>query len=63
MKSEIDKLDISELVNVRTGLNNIKINVDDLDVFKLKTVTVDVKKWSDVVDNEVVKNTEFNTRI
>ena len=63
MKSEIDKLDISELVNVRTSLNNIKINVDDLDVFKLKTVTVDVKKWSDVVDNEVVKNTEFNTRI
>ena len=63
MKSEIDKLDISELVNVRTSLNNIKINVDDLDVFKLKIVTVDVKKWSDVVDNEVVKNTEFNTRI
>ena len=63
MKSEIDKLDISELVNVRTSLNNIKINVDDLDVFKLKTVTVDIKKWSDVVDNEVVKNTEFNTRI
>ena len=63
MKSEIGKLDISELVNVRTSLNNIEINVDDLDVVKLKTVTVDMKKWSDVVDNEVVKNTEFNTRI
>ena len=63
MKSEIDKLDISELVNVRTSLNNKEINVDDLDVVKLKTVTVDMKKWSDVVDNEVVKNTEFNTRI
>ena len=63
MKSEIGKLDISELVNVRTSLNNKEINVDDLDVVKLKTVTVDMKKWSDVVDNEVVKNTEFNTRI
>ena len=63
MKSEIGKLDISELVNVRTSLNNIEINVDDLDVVKLKTVTVDMKKWSNVVDNEVVKNTEFNTRI
>ena len=63
MKSEIGKLDISELVNVRTSLNNIEIIVDDSDVVKLKTVTVDMKKWSDVVDNEVVKNTEFNTRI
>ena len=28
---------------------------------KLKTVTVDFKKLSDVVDNEVVKNRKFNT--
>ena len=28
---------------------------------KLKTVPVDLKKLSDVVDNEVVKNTKFST--
>ena len=42
------------MVNVPTGLNNLK-QVDDLDVGKLKTVPVDLKKLSDVVDNEVVK--------
>ena len=49
------------MVNVPTGLNNLKTKVDDLDVGKLKTVPVDLKKISDVVDNEVVKNTKFNT--
>ena len=32
-----------------------------MDVSKLKTVPVDLKKLSDVVDNEVVKNAKFNT--
>ena len=44
-KAEFDKLDINKLVNVPVSLNNLKRNVDDLDV----------------VDNEVVKNTKFNT--
>ena len=43
------------------SLNNTKTKVDDLDVGKLKTVTIDFKKLSDVVDNEVVKNRKFNT--
>ena len=42
-------------------MNNLKTKVDDLDVGKLKTVPVDLKKLSDVVDNEVVKNAKFNT--
>ena len=41
-------------------MNNLKTRVDDLDVGKLKTVPVDLKKVSDVVD-EVVKNTKFST--
>ena len=61
MKAEVDKLDINKLVNVPTSLNNLKTKVDDLDVGKLKTVPVDFKKLSGVVDNEVVKNTKFNT--
>ena len=44
-----------------TSLNNLKTKIDDLDIGKLKTVPVNLKKVSDVVDNEVVKNTKFNT--
>ena len=35
--------------------------VDYLDVDKLKAVLVDFIKSGDVVDNEVVNNTKFNT--
>ena len=49
------------MVNVPTSLNNLKTKVDDLDVGKLKTVPIDLKNLSDVVDNEVIKNTKFNT--
>ena len=38
-----------------------KTKVNDLDVGKLKTVLVDLKKLSNVVENEVVKNRKFNT--
>ena len=48
-------------MNVPTSLNYLKGNVDDLDVDKLKTVPIDLKKLIDVVDNDVVKNTKFNT--
>ena len=41
-------------------MNNWKAKADDLVVFKLKTVPIDLKKLSDVVDNEVIKNTNFN---
>ena len=61
MKAEAEKVDINKLVNVPTRLNDLKIEVDDLDVGKLKTVHVDLKKLSDLVANEVVKNTKFNT--
>ena len=42
-------------------MNNLKTKVDDLDVGKLKIVPVDLKKLSDVVDNEVVKSTKLDT--
>ena len=40
---------------------NLEVTVDDFGICKLKNVPVDLKKSSDVVDNEVVKNTKFNT--
>ena len=61
LKAEDNKLDINKLVNVLTSLNNLKTKVGDSDVGTLKTVSVNLKKLSDVVDNEVVKNKEFNT--
>ena len=60
MKAEVDKLDINNLTNVPTSLNNLKTKVDDLDVGKLEKVLIDFKKLSDVVDNELVKNIKFN---
>ena len=48
-------------MSVSTSLNNLKTKVDGLDIGKLKTVPVYLKKLSDVVDNEVVKKTKFNT--
>ena len=62
MKVEVDKLDINELFNNPTSLNNLKAKVDDLDVGKLKTVLVDLKKLSDVMDNEVVKKQTNKTK-
>ena len=48
-KGVVDKLDINKLVNVLTGLDNLKIEVEDLDVHKLKTFLVDLKELGDVV--------------
>ena len=52
---------MDKVVNVSRICNNSKIKVDNLNVGKLKTAPVDLKKLSDAVDNEVVKNTRFNT--
>ena len=46
------------MVNVPTSL---KAKVHKLDVGKWKIIPVDLRKLSDVTDNEVVKNTKFNT--
>ena len=56
LKAEDDKL-----MNVPTSLNNLIAKLDDLDVGQFKTVPVDLKIGSDVLANEGVKNTKFNT--
>ena len=61
LKSEVDKLDVNKLVNFPTSLDNLKTKEDNLDVGKLKTVSLDLKTLNDVPDNEVAKNTKFNT--
>ena len=66
MRAEVEKLDITQFVNVPTSLNILKTKVDDLDASKLRTFTVDLKNLSDAFDTEVVKNTKpktFQTKV
>ena len=48
------------MVNVPSGLNNLKAKVDDIDVNKLKNVPGDLIKLSALVIKEIVKKTKFN---
>ena len=60
MKAEVDKLGINTVTNAPTRWGNLKTKVSDFDVGKLKTVPVDLNKFSDVVANEIVNNTKLN---
>ena len=63
LKAEADKLDINKLVNVPTSLNNFFKKVDDLDVGKLNTFSVDLNKLSDVVGNDAttfIRRNKYN---
>ena len=62
------KKDIKDMTHVdtssyalKTNLANLKIEVDKIDTDKLKTVPNDLAKLSNVVKNDVVKKTEYNT--
>ena len=46
------------MFNVSTSLNNLKTKVDDLDVGNLKKYSL--KKLSDIMNKEIVKNTKSN---
>ena len=54
----MDKLDIDKLKNETSVLRNLKNKVDKLEISKLETTVVDLNMLSDVVTNDVVKNTE-----
>ena len=41
-------------------MNNLKTKVDGLNVDKLKTVLIDLKKLSDVLNKEVLKKTVYS---
>lgn len=47
------------MVNVRS-INNVKTKRDDLVIKKLKSVYVDLKKLSHVIDKEVAETTRHN---
>ena len=48
MKAEVHKIDINKLVKVLTRLTSLKTKLDHLNVDKLKTVSVDLRKKTDL---------------
>ena len=64
------KKDINDITHVnisgfasKTNLAALKTEVDKIDADKLKAVPVDLAKLSNVVKNEVVKKTDYNTKV
>ena len=55
----ITHVDVSSYAT-KTNLAALKTEIDKIDVDKLKTVTDDLAKLSNVVKNEVVKKTDFS---
>ena len=60
--SDITHVDVSGFAS-KNNLAALKTEVDKIDADKLKTVPVDLAKVSNVVKNEVVKKTDYNTKV
>ena len=60
--NDITHVDVSGFAS-KTNLAALKTEVDKIDADKLKTVPVDLAKLSNVVKNEVVKKTDYNTKV
>ena len=60
--TNITHVDLSSFAS-KTNLAALKTEVDKIDADKLKTVPVDLAKLSNVVNNDVVKKTEYNTKV
>ena len=58
----ITHVDVSSYAT-KTNLTALKTEVDKIDVGKLKTVPVDLAKLSNLVKNDVVKKTDYNTKV
>ena len=48
------------MVKVSTGLSNLKTKIDELDIGNLKTIPIELKKFSDVVSREVEEKTVYD---
>ena len=60
--NDITDVDVSGFVS-KTNLAALKTEVDKIDTDKLKTVTADLAKLSNIVSNDVVKKTDYNTKV
>ena len=60
--NDITHVDVSGFAS-KTNLAALKTEVDKIDVDKLKTVPVDLAKLSNVINNDVVKKTDYDTKV
>ena len=58
----ITHVDVSSFAS-KTNLTALKTEIDQIDTYKLKTVPVDLAKLSNVVNDDVVKKTDYNTKV
>ena len=58
----ITHTDVSRFAS-KTNLAALKTEVDKIDVDKLKTLPTDLAKLSNVVNNYLVKKTDYNTKV
>ena len=58
----ITHVDVSSFAS-KTNLAVLKTEVDKIDTDKLKTVPTDLAKLTNAIENDVVKKTDYNTKI
>ena len=58
----ITHVDVSSY-GTKTNLASLKTEVDKIDTDKLKTVPADLAKLSNVAENDVVKKTDYSTKV
>ena len=58
----ITHVDVSSFVS-KTNLAALKSDVDKIDADKLKTTPVDLAKLTNAIENDVVKKTDYNTKV
>ena len=58
----ITHVDVSSYAT-KTNLAVLKTEVDKIDTDKLKTVPADLAKLTNVVKNDVIKKTDYNTKV
>ena len=61
------KTDLKNITHVdvssKTNLAALKAEVDEIDADKLKAAPVDLAKLTNVIENDVVKKTDYNTKV
>ena len=58
----ITHVDVSSFAS-KTNLAALKTEVDKIDTDKLKTAPTDLAKLTNAIENDVVKKTDYNTKV
>ena len=60
--NNITHVDVSSFAS-KTNLAALKTEVDKIDADKLKTVSTDLAKLTNAIENDVVKKSDYNTKV